>query len=57
MHVGSRDVSRAQAFFDRRIMLLEQREKNVLGTHVKMIVVAALLLGSAKNSARRRAEL
>jgi hypothetical protein len=57
MNVRASNVAFAQPLLDRGVMLFEQREKHVLRAHIIMVMVAAFLLGGAKNSARRRAEL
>jgi hypothetical protein len=38
-------------------VLFEEREKHMFRSHIIVIVVAAFLLGRAKHSARRRAEM
>ena len=45
MNTGKRCVGCPELFFDRRIVLVEEREEHVFHAHVIMIVVAALLFG------------
>ncbi len=55
--IRSDDVPFAQTGFNLCVLLFEQCEQHMFGTDVIVIVVAALLLGGAKNAARCRAEM
>jgi hypothetical protein len=45
MDTGERCIGCPELFFDRRIVLVEEREEHVFHAHVIMIVVATLLFG------------
>jgi hypothetical protein len=56
MDVGSIDRLGAQERLDVGILLFKEGKEHVFGAHIVMIVVPALLLGSAEHPPGRRTE-